>query len=453
MSSVTQKAFSKQTAQETFNEKEKLSIQQKLEKQLGPEFVSTRPGAGGVRVSYIEGWKAVNLANSIFGFNGWSSEVRNLFVDFLDEKNGRFNVGITAIVRVILKDGSYHEDIGYGSIENARSKAAAFDKAKKEAVTDGMKRALRSFGNAMGNCLYDKEYLKKIAGVKCAPPDFDESNLMRYSDNAPATRSNTAPVHPIQHSQRENFQQPIQKLAPQLQQPGRYPLPQAHRSSPVPSRIIPEKNAIETPSVITRTRQYEEDNDIFDDSLNFSDEINLESEDFNDEFNQLLDQKANKENQSQSGLQQSQQLTSQTKTNQGTNQSEQVETNHPSHTNDTELTTDESRAQISIKEVVSADQLEPSEIPEQIGFFKARVAEQVQSNNVSSNDIFNPQFISPSMKRTVDQSKSTPIKRAQSSGSSSKSIRYDNPRMIQSRQIGKPRYPPPKRSKPSVDES
>jgi hypothetical protein len=33
----------------------------------------------------------------------------------MTEKNHRFDVGFSAIVRVTLKDGSYHEDIGYGS--------------------------------------------------------------------------------------------------------------------------------------------------------------------------------------------------------------------------------------------------------------------------------------------------------------------------------------------------
>ena len=44
-----------------------------------------------------------------------------------------------------------------------------FEKAKKEGTTDGLKRALRSFGNVLGNCLYDKDYLAKITRVK-APP-------------------------------------------------------------------------------------------------------------------------------------------------------------------------------------------------------------------------------------------------------------------------------------------
>ncbi len=37
-------------------------------------------------------------------------------------------------------------------------------KAKKEAVTDGLKRALKSFGNALGNCLNDKDYLRVLQG-------------------------------------------------------------------------------------------------------------------------------------------------------------------------------------------------------------------------------------------------------------------------------------------------
>ena len=33
-------------------------------------------------------------------------------IDFVDEVNGRFLVGICAFVRVQLKDGCFHEDVG-----------------------------------------------------------------------------------------------------------------------------------------------------------------------------------------------------------------------------------------------------------------------------------------------------------------------------------------------------
>ena len=59
-----------------------------------------------------------------------------------------------------LRGGGFHEDVGYGVSEGMRSKALALEKARKEAVTDGLKRALKSFGNALGNCINDKEYLQ-----------------------------------------------------------------------------------------------------------------------------------------------------------------------------------------------------------------------------------------------------------------------------------------------------
>ena len=37
----------------------------------------------------------------------------------------------------------FHEDCGYGVSEGMRSKALSLEKAKKEAVTDGLKRALK----------------------------------------------------------------------------------------------------------------------------------------------------------------------------------------------------------------------------------------------------------------------------------------------------------------------
>ena len=41
------------------------------------------------------------------------------------------------------QDGVYHEDIGYGVSEGMKSKALSIEKARKEAVTDGLKRALK----------------------------------------------------------------------------------------------------------------------------------------------------------------------------------------------------------------------------------------------------------------------------------------------------------------------
>ncbi|KAG5961727.1 hypothetical protein E4U58_004123 [Claviceps cyperi] len=165
--------------------KEIASIASKLDKQLGPEYISSRSGPGGSRVHYLTAEKVIGLANEVFGFNGWSSSIQNIQVDFADEspQTQRVSIGLSVIVRITLRDGTYHEDIGYGSIENAKGKAIAFEKAKKEGTTDGMKRALRSFGNVLGNCIYDTDFVKQVTKVKAQPVrKFDQDNLHRHSD-------------------------------------------------------------------------------------------------------------------------------------------------------------------------------------------------------------------------------------------------------------------------------
>ncbi|RDA93641.1 hypothetical protein CP533_4852, partial [Ophiocordyceps camponoti-saundersi (nom. inval.)] len=185
----------------------------KLDKQLGPEYISSRSGPGGSLVHYLTAEKCIGLANEVFGFNGWSSSIQNIQVDFADEnpQTQRVSIGLSVIVRVTLRDGTYHEDIGYGSIENARGKAMAFEKAKKEGTTDGLKRALRSFGNVLGNCIYDKDYVKQVTKVKAQPVKrFDQDNLHRHADFATEKRkeSRIKPEPPLptpipQHQQQQ----------------------------------------------------------------------------------------------------------------------------------------------------------------------------------------------------------------------------------------------------------
>ncbi|TQV93961.1 RAD52 DNA repair protein RADC [Cordyceps javanica] len=161
------------------------TISLRLDKQLGPEYISSRAGPGGSRVHYLTAEKCIGLANEIFGFNGWSSSIQNIQVDFADEnpQTQRVSIGLSVIVRITLRDGTYHEDIGYGSIENARGKAMAFEKAKKEGTTDALKRTLRSFGNVLGNCIYDQDYVKQVTKIKAQPvKKFDQDNLHRHSD-------------------------------------------------------------------------------------------------------------------------------------------------------------------------------------------------------------------------------------------------------------------------------
>lgn len=59
-------------------------VKAKLQKQLGPEYISTRPGpSGSGKLTYIEGWKAIEVANEVFDFDGWASSITSLNVDFV----------------------------------------------------------------------------------------------------------------------------------------------------------------------------------------------------------------------------------------------------------------------------------------------------------------------------------------------------------------------------------
>ncbi|CCM03269.1 uncharacterized protein FIBRA_05397 [Fibroporia radiculosa] len=202
-------------------EKKIATLQAKLNKKLGPEYISQRPGpGGGQKLTYAEGWKIINLANEVFGFNGWSSSVVNMTTDFIDfsEDSKRFSVGVTAIVRVTLRDGVFHEDVGYGLLENSKSKGAALDKCKKEAVTDAIKRTLRNFGNLLGNCLYDKSYTQEVVKIKVPPPKFNKNELHRrpeFEDVRPAANA-SAPNGPSNALHTSIKSEPTSEISPRM---------------------------------------------------------------------------------------------------------------------------------------------------------------------------------------------------------------------------------------------
>ena len=107
---------------------DKMTLGYRLKQDLGPEFLSERKGPGNIKLQYIESWRLLDLANEIFGFDGWSHSIVKQEIDFIDCIGDKFNVGVSTIVRVTLKDGTFHEDIGYGQMENSRIKGAAIEK-------------------------------------------------------------------------------------------------------------------------------------------------------------------------------------------------------------------------------------------------------------------------------------------------------------------------------------
>jgi len=133
-----------------------------LNAKLDASFVATRKQSN-VNLSYVKGWYVINKANEVFGFDGWDMETVdiNIINDVLQKdetKYGtvdRWHVTYTAKVRVIV-DGVIREGFGAGhGIDKDRG--IAHESASKEAETDAMKRAFRTFGNIFGLALYDTE--------------------------------------------------------------------------------------------------------------------------------------------------------------------------------------------------------------------------------------------------------------------------------------------------------
>ncbi|KAM5170687.1 DNA repair protein RAD52 homolog isoform 1-T2 [Mantella aurantiaca] len=222
--------------QHKYTAEEYQAIQNALRQKLGPEYISSRQAGGGQKVCYIEGHRVISLANEMFGYNGWSHSITQQNVDFVDLSNGKFYVGVCAFVKVQLKDGSYHEDVGYGVSEGLKSKALSLEKARKEAVTDGLKRALKCFGNSLGNCIMDKDYLRAVNKLpKLPPPDLDAAQTKRKDFDASLEK---ARYNSLQQEQKRINQNCPELTEQQLTSDEQSPLKLHQRDS----KINPESN-------------------------------------------------------------------------------------------------------------------------------------------------------------------------------------------------------------------
>ena len=134
-------------------------VSTELSRKLDPSAVKPAKQYG-PKGDYIEGWHAMAEANRIFGFDGWDYAISDCkCVSERAKKIGKdgkdgFAVSYIATVQVFV--GSVRrQDVGSGHGYDVDC-GLAHESAIKEAVTDALKRALRSFGNPFGLALYDK---------------------------------------------------------------------------------------------------------------------------------------------------------------------------------------------------------------------------------------------------------------------------------------------------------
>ena len=162
------------------------AVAKALSQPLDPGLVSQRRGRAGRSYSYIEGHTVIDQANEVFGYGGWGYElvgdVTLRQIEVVDPKSGEVKRirAYSAPVRVTVLGAPPRMDVGFHAVVD--ESADGHETACKGAVTDGLKRALRSFGDRFGNGLYGDGHVSRAAS----------SEASDGAGRAPARRSNGA---------------------------------------------------------------------------------------------------------------------------------------------------------------------------------------------------------------------------------------------------------------------
>ena len=163
-----------------------------LDKRLDPRLISQRSSGGSNKVKYIEGHDAIDQANRIFGYGNWSYRPVSIeqvvlydpltgeavgieykavieltvrgaigpIVDIGSQPVSTWNV-FDQVMQRRTSDAKYNhapvDESPFTPLETKNARAVivdAHEAAKKGAVTDGLKRCLRAYGDQFGNGLY-----------------------------------------------------------------------------------------------------------------------------------------------------------------------------------------------------------------------------------------------------------------------------------------------------------
>ena len=175
-----------------------------LNQELASNRIKTR-SKGNVNLSYLEGFDIIETANRVFGFGNWDYAISKLeTVSQEINQNQNHVICYKAVVQVLVHNETHsqdvsREDVGFGT-GIAKTLADAHEGGAKEAITDSIKRAMRSFGNQFGNSLYNKSRTQ--------------------SNNQQNTQQNNPPQ---QQYNNPNFQQPQQQYNNQPPQQNNQP--------------------------------------------------------------------------------------------------------------------------------------------------------------------------------------------------------------------------------------
>lgn len=173
-----------------------------LEQPLERERVKHRQGGGGAQLAYLKGHDVIDTANRIFGFGSWGYDLLGVDLLGVPGETGEI-VGhyYAARVRLTVAGCVPVTEEGVCPVQegrNPRARIDAHDMARKGAITDALKRALRCFGDQFGNSLYDTDLVDgQPKGSAPRPAARPGSNAPLAAKPAPvAAKPTVAPSAP-----------------------------------------------------------------------------------------------------------------------------------------------------------------------------------------------------------------------------------------------------------------
>ena len=193
------------------------AVTQALGQPLDPALASQRKGRGGRSFDYLEGHAVIDQANLIFGYGGWGYELAGDVtlrqVETVDTKTGEVKVslGYSAPVRVTVAGALPRTDIGVHPV--AEDTFDGHDTAIKAAVTDGMKRAFRSFGLQFGNGFYGDQ---PQVGNSPQPQRVPAQSQPRTGNGANGNSGQAQGRSPVRQAQDRRSESQIEKLRKRL---------------------------------------------------------------------------------------------------------------------------------------------------------------------------------------------------------------------------------------------
>ena len=158
---------------------ENMNQRHKFDAPVPKDAIQSRQQSG-QNLSYLDGHYIITKTNELLGHENWSYTV-DRYTQVQDERkkgsgaNEKPYIGYIAQVTVTWGNVT-RSDVGFGQgIDNDLGRA--HESAIKEAATDALKRALRTFGQAFGLALYDKSGAH-IGDPEPEPPVYNAGEFL-----------------------------------------------------------------------------------------------------------------------------------------------------------------------------------------------------------------------------------------------------------------------------------